>query len=109
MTLLSTMGTALIRAKKLDETCLARGSVVAVATDCADRVPPGFPRRPVDGQPDVTTLDWVHAVSPMIDRIAAAGTGTTDIEATETAVAAYLERHVLKDLWKNGTRRANGM
>ena len=38
MTLLSTMGTALIRAKKLDETCLARGSVVAIATDFADRL-----------------------------------------------------------------------
>lgn len=109
MTLLPTMGTALIEAKKLDEKCRTRGAVLAISSERATRVPVGFPRRQADDQPDVTTIDWVHATSPVIDRIASAGIGASDVEAVAVAARSYLGSQTLNQAWKDGTGRSNDL
>jgi len=105
MTLLPVMGTALINANKLDRGNCIKGAVLTIASKDAGRIATGFPRRVSAAESRLTMIDWVHATSPIIDKIVAqsgyGGMPPTDIEA---AIALYVGRAPMPpSAWIAGT------
>jgi hypothetical protein len=109
MTLLPVMGTALINANKLDSRNPLKGAVLSIATVDVARLSAGFACRAVPGLPEISTIDWVHAVVPLLDTIArAAGVGRAEAEA-EAAIRAYVAAETPPARWIADTFAANNM
>jgi hypothetical protein len=93
MTLLPVMGTALINPNKLDSGNCIKGAVLTIASKDAGRIATGFPRRVSADDSRLTMIDWVHATSPIIDKIVAqSGFGDMPAADIEAAITRYVGR-----------------
>lgn len=109
MTLLPVMGSALINANKLDRSNPLKGSILTLASENSGRVSLSFPRNQVGGCAGLTTIDWVHATSPILEEIKnSSGTGRTIVE-TEEALIQYFTIHRPPSGWVRGTVLANNI
>lgn len=99
MTITSVMGTALTRTVQLGES--ATGPLLLVHTEKASRVDGSIPRQPLPAKPDVTSIDWVHMESPLLEFIqTTAGLDSPSPAAIEEGLARYCDENQVGDGWK---------
>lgn len=108
MTITSVMGTALTRTVRLGEA--EKGPLLLVPTEMSDRIDESIPRRPLPKRPEVTSVDWVHMESPLLEFIqATAGLDSEPPRVLEENLTRYCGENSVGDRWRSSVRELLGV